>query len=112
MARDFITPGSPKLDALVEAATHQDESITVAFERMKTELHGALGMIVPEPSANEVLYGRSAMPAQPAVIESDPSVPQNCVRVVYPHLNDRIEIYGSSEAELDRKEAALRALYQ
>jgi hypothetical protein len=112
MAKDFIAAGSRKLDELVAKATSQDESISDAFERMKTELHGALGWTVTPPSVNEVLYGRSSMPAAPpALIAEDPSVPQHCVRVVYPHLNDRIEIYGSTEEELDRKEAALRAMY-
>lgn len=33
-------------------------------------------------------------------------------RWVYPHGNDRFEIFGSSEQELNEKEAAIRALYQ
>jgi hypothetical protein len=110
MASDFISKNTPSLDKLVQAATTQDEFIGDAYERMKAELRGAMG-IIPPSSENEVLYGRSSMPAQP-VTASDPSVPQHCVRVVYPHLNDRFEIYGATEADLDVKEAALRALYE
>jgi hypothetical protein len=112
MPHDGVIPSSWKLDELVLKASSQDESISDCFERMKSELHGALGMIVPEPSANEILYGGRQSVSQPAPLASDPSVPQNCVRVVYPHLNDRIEIYGATEEELDRKEAALRAMYE
>jgi hypothetical protein len=32
-------------------------------------------------------------------------------RFIYPHLNDRFEITGFSEAELDEKERQIRSLY-
>ena len=109
MAKDFITQGH-NLDRLVEKATTQDEDINQAFERMKTELHGALGMIVPEPSANEILYGRQARPGS-AGSDSPVVTTGPFVRVVYPAGNSRFEIYSDSEAGLDAQEARIRSLY-
>jgi hypothetical protein len=111
MAQDGVIPSSKRLDDLVREATTQDESISDAFERMKAELHSHLGMIVPEPSENERLYHHPAAPA-PAMPESDPNVPHHFGQVLYPRGNDRVEVWASSQEELDRKIAAVMAMYR
>jgi hypothetical protein len=47
----------------------------------------------------------------PFVPVAGPAQEPTCFRVVYPHRNDRYEIYGVSEQELDEKEKHLRAIY-
>jgi hypothetical protein len=41
-----------------------------------------------------------------------PAAEPTCVRTIYPHLNDRYEIFGSSEAELDERERQIRSLFR
>jgi hypothetical protein len=107
MSESFISKNTPSLDKIVNDATTQGEDIGAAFERMKAELRGAMGMTAP-PSENEVLYGRSTLPAQtPLPVQSSGSH----IRVVYPSGNSRFEIYGDSEESLDLQEARIRAMY-
>jgi len=49
-------------------------------------------------------------PGTPAVTAVAPAEP-TCMRVVYSGGNNRHEIYGVSEGELDTKEAQLRAMF-
>jgi hypothetical protein len=50
--------------------------------------------------------------ARPAVTMPVGPVPEpTCYRILYLHGNDRLEIYGLSENELDQKERQLRAIY-
>jgi hypothetical protein len=112
IASNFITKNTPSLERLAVAASSQDADINVAFERMKAELRDSLGMISPQAAVELADQGIVLPVAQPAVMPESSSAPQNCTRVVYPHGNDRFEIYAATEEELDRKEAALRALYQ
>jgi len=49
--------------------------------------------------------------AAPVMPGARPTAEPACFRVLYPHGNDRYEIYGVSEEELDRKEKHLRAMY-
>jgi hypothetical protein len=108
MAENFIAKNTPSLDKLVHDATTQDTNIGDAFERLKSALRERMG-IVPPSSENEMLYGRSSMPAEaPLPVQSSGSH----IRVVYPSGNARFEIYGDSEESLDLQEARIRALYQ
>lgn len=43
---------------------------------------------------------------------SEPAPRATCVRVIYPGGNDRYEIFGVSEADLDLKEQRIRAAYE
>jgi hypothetical protein len=47
----------------------------------------------------------------PILPDARPAQEPTCLRVLYLHGNDRLEIYGLSEAELDQKERQLRAMY-
>jgi hypothetical protein len=50
-------------------------------------------------------------PAASSLPAARPAQEPTCYRVLYLHGNDRLEIYGMSEAELDQKERQLRAMY-
>jgi hypothetical protein len=108
MAQEFVRPNAPALTKLV------DNTMTGAYgsyEDMKTALRNHLGM--PSPDAETLSMPPVQTTAQQEALLSEQSAgPQNCIRVLYLHGNDRLEIYGTSEEELDRKEAQLRALYQ
>lgn len=106
MAENFILKPNPTLDKVVR------ESAT--FDEMKDSMHRSLGMVSEEETI--VNSGYRAAPADqtaplpvPKVVASG-AMP-TCIRVIYPGGNDRFEICGMSEAELDQKESALRAMY-
>jgi hypothetical protein len=50
-------------------------------------------------------------PAASSLSDARPVQEPTCCRVLYLHGNDRLEIYGLSENELDQKERQLRAMY-
>jgi hypothetical protein len=53
-----------------------------------------------------------AAPEPPAVpVPAPVQAPQTHIRVVYPSGNNRFEVYGASEAELDEKERQIRAMF-
>ena|SRR5712691_9692124 len=95
MSSDFM-PSSPKIDEIVAAHTTGQG---VDFERMKEALKGHMADTNP-PVA----------PA-PRPILSGPEPRATHLRVVYPHLNTRVELLGSSEADLDAQEQRLREFY-
>jgi hypothetical protein len=51
-------------------------------------------------------------PAASTMPDSRPAAEPTCMRVIYPHGNDRIELFGNSESELDQKERLIRAMYR
>jgi hypothetical protein len=89
---DFM-PSNKTIDDIVQGVTGPE-----GFERMREGIKEAL-------AANPL-----AAPA-PRPVLSAPEARPTHLRVVYPHGNDRVELYGSSEQELDAREAALRGLY-
>jgi hypothetical protein len=109
MSDSFIS-NTHAFDKLVAEATSKATNIGDAYEQMKAELRGAMGIVNPA-SENEVLYGRSAMPA-PVVAAPDPTVARHAYRVIYPFGNMRVELYGTSEEDLDSQEQKIRSLYQ
>ena len=50
-------------------------------------------------------------PAKVQSASSNSADANKCWRVIYPHGNDRYELNGATEEELDQKEAAIRAMY-
>jgi len=109
MTKDFTIPSNPKLDAAIS----ESNSVEDMRERMKSVMESS-GVIYRERGHD---FGAQVAPGYRPV-ESTPEVPlpvaqaqENCVRVIYPHGNDRFEIYAASEQELDEKEAAIRASY-
>jgi len=109
MSRDFLGKSNPALDAAIASATDPER----IRELVKSNLASA--GIISRERGND--YGArvtgSRQAEQPATEVSLPASPaqETCVRVVYPHGNDRFEIFASSEAELDMKEAAIRAIF-
>lgn len=113
MPQDFIKPNTPSLNKLIIGALDNPDNHTPqeAAERLLAELHSALHMVVPPPSEAERLYGRETQFApQPSV--PAPSANPTHSRVIYPFSNNRFELFGMSEAELDAQEDAIRKMYQ
>lgn len=67
--------------------SHLQEAVRNYFEQNSA---------IPEPA-----------PTPPAPVEA----PQTHVRVIYPSGNNRFELYGASEADLDEKERQIRQLF-
>ena len=97
---------TPKIDALVNAATNFEsirESMKAELEttgvisRERTDLYGANLLRQPELDAPAAVHAGVEDRGNPTHL-----------RVIYPHLDDRFEITGYDEADLDRKEAAIR----
>jgi hypothetical protein len=89
---DFM-PSSPKIDEIVNGTTGPE-----GIEAMRAAIKAALES---SPQAD---------PA-PRPVQSAPQPRQTTVRVVYPHLNTRVELLGSSEADLDEQEKKIREFY-
>jgi hypothetical protein len=87
---------TPKIDDLVEAYTTGQGA---DFERLKEALKGHMADANPPVS-----------PALRVALPANQQAPTH-YRVIYPHLNDRVTLYGSSEQELDEKERHLREMY-
>jgi hypothetical protein len=109
MSENFTRPNSPALTKIVDDAA-KGATIGQNYQDMKDGLRAALGL-PPSAESSSFGFGLPDPPPSAACMPEQSAGPQNCVRVVYPHLNDRFEIYAASEEELDRKEAALRAMY-
>jgi len=109
MSNEFLRP-SAAVDKIVNDSTDFENM----RERMKVELEKQ-GVLVRNPldGGFGVQLNPGYRPAEPAPVP-EPEAPraQNCVRVVYPKGNDRYEIFGASEQELDLKEAQIRSLYR
>jgi hypothetical protein len=109
MSNEFLK-SNPRLDRTVNESTNFEDM----REALKTELtkQGVITRNVREDGN----YGARLMSGQHAAPTPEVSLPETparetCVRVIYPHLNDRFEIHGVSEAELDQKEEQIRSLY-
>jgi hypothetical protein len=98
---------SPRIDALVNSAT----SFESLREQVRLELERT-GVVALDPNDpyNAKLIRKPEMDA-PAVVVAEPvnQGPTTHFRVIYPFQNDRYELTGHSEAELDQKEAAIRS---
>jgi hypothetical protein len=106
MSADAFIKSTPQIDLLVNRATNFEE----IRESVKSELERSR---VVARDAHDPYNGRllrtpeldSPAAAAPEPVDQRPST---CYRVIYPHLNDRYELTGRSEEELDAKEAAIR----
>lgn len=100
---------TPRIDTLVNSAT----SFESLREQVRLELERT-GVVALDPNDpyNGKLLRKPEMDA-PAVVVAEPvnQGPTTHFRVVYPWGNDRVEITAHSEAELDAKEARIRAAY-
>jgi hypothetical protein len=108
MLNDATLKNVPKSveDAILQANHPTDMRLAMIDAMQRT------GVLVPATRDQE-FDPRLAVPQAPAV-QSLPARPEQeptCYRVLYLHGNDRLEIYGVSEAELDQKENQLRSMY-
>lgn len=72
------------------------------------------GELLENLKAAQGRNGTVLMPAEPerVVTLSAPSgVERRAMRVIYPSGNNRFELFGVDEADLDAQEQAIRALY-
>jgi hypothetical protein len=95
---DFL-PSNPRLDKIVLEETSGSDA---SFERLKAALHAEVAGEGAPPQA-PVLPAKTVLP----VAQSGGTH----YRVIYPHQNDRYELTGFSEAELDEKERTIRAAF-
>jgi hypothetical protein len=110
MATEGARPNDPALTKIVEDAL---DGTYDAYENMRAGLRQALGMKPAAPTREDFGYGADTSGAPLSVAQiAAPAAAPTCIRVIYPGGNDRFEITGTSEAELDQKESALRAMYQ
>jgi hypothetical protein len=112
MAEDFTSKiRNPELENVI----NQARTVGELREMMLQELERQGQVVRTRESEFDLRRGpRAGAPkAQPALSlpAARPAAQPTCYRVLYLHGNDRLEIYGLSESELDQKEAALRAMY-
>lgn len=86
---------------------------TAAFSRLADQATDASDFV-----NNLKLLGERNRNSTPAQQEPAPVVPlpadpaqDTCMRVIFPRGNNRVELYASSEEELDQKERQIRALF-
>src|ERR1700682_2911213 len=105
---DIFLRSDAALDAAISECTDPERI------RELTKAHLAATGISSRERGND--WGARVIGSQPS--ESAPAValPANvlqdaCVRTIYPSGNNRFEIYGASEQELDEKERQIRSMF-
>jgi len=111
MMQDATLNNVPKSVAdAINSATTQSELRELMLAAMEKA-----GMTAPRTRDEEfnirLTPHAAGPPAAPVTPAARPATEPTCYRVLYLHGNDRLEIYGLSENELDQKEAALRTMY-
>lgn len=106
MSESAFMKSNSRLDAIANSATSHEE----LREQMKIELERS-GVIARDPG--DPLNGRLLRQVEmdsPAAVTAAPAVeePSTHWRAFYPKGNDRYEITGRSESDLDAKEDAIR----
>lgn len=110
MSNEF-SRSTPALDAAI-AACNSPEDIR-ELSKASLESQGIISRNVREDGQ----YGarltgwHPEQAAQVAFLPAQPQATPTCSRVIYPHLNDRYELTGSSEDELDAKESRIRQIF-
>lgn len=106
MSDSAFMKSTPNIDALVSNATNFEQ----IRESVKSELEqsGVVARDANDPYAGRML--RQPELQVPAAVVTTPAVEErsNHWRAFYPKGNDRYEITGRSESELDAKEDAIR----
>lgn len=109
MASEFAK-SNVALDAAIAKCTSMEEIREVTKANLANsgvitrDQESLLYGVIVNPGARQMPQSDSPMPAQPQAAPT-------CSRVVYPHLNDRYELTGSSEAELDAQESRIRQMF-
>ena len=110
MAEDLTLKNVPKsvIDAINSATTQSD------LRELMLQSMSRAGLVVRTQQDEFDIRRQPESAAQPAAPFLPAALPAHELthwRVIYPHANDRYELTGASEAELDEKEARIRALY-
>jgi hypothetical protein len=83
----------------------------IEMRRAMIEAMARNNMPVPVSRDEDLNMRGAATPAVQTLSEARPAQEPTCFRVVYPHGNNRFEIYGTSEAQLDAQERQIRAMF-
>jgi hypothetical protein len=110
MSSDYkpSTASNPALEAALANAQTPNE-----VRELTLQILAAQGQIVrsrDDEFNHQVLRQPQPVPAS-APAASAPAAAERCMRIFCPHNNDKFEIYGVSEMELDEKERQIRAMY-
>ena len=97
MSDDATTPSNAKLDEIILGATGNASEMIERLRLYNLE-QSARGAQAPPPSVTP--QSRSQEPQR-----------LTAFRVIYPHDQSRFELVGIDEADLDRQEAQIRAMY-
>jgi hypothetical protein len=102
-----LPKSSPAVDEAVSTAVTHEQLRENLINGMVAE-----GCVIQtrDSDHNRKLIIRQTEP-QPTPAVALPATPATCVRTIYPAGNNRFEIYGTSEAELDEKERQIRSLF-
>jgi len=107
MSESAFMKSNSRLDAIANSATSHEE----LKEQIKIELErtGVVVRDATDPYAGRLLR-QVELDSPPAAVGAEPvnQGPTTHYRVFYPRDNDRFEVTGRSEAELDQKEDAIR----
>jgi len=110
MSNEFLQPKNPRaLEVALSTVQTASELRLAMLNALQRE-----GTCIPMTEAEINPYRVQDEPsdARPAVpLSSFPALRNAYIRVIYPRGNDRFEIYGATEEEVNDKEARLRAIY-
>jgi hypothetical protein len=108
MSENFTNPSSRQIDELFRNCRNVEDVRELAKRGLENS-----GVISRSRDGETILNDTPGAPP-PFSPPSTASAPQNVgrfSRVIYPHGNDRYELFGDSVGELDVKEARIRRLY-
>jgi hypothetical protein len=102
MANDPCPPSNKKLGEIIGAAKTSGE-LTELLRQYNIDQVNAGWAVPPDKVDLPVNASESSEPVRANV---------SAYRVIYPHGNSRFELFGADEADLDRQEKQIRAMYQ
>lgn len=110
MPNDFVLPNDPALaKAIGECNSSEQIKETIkAFLENRGVIHRERGDGTVQVTGNQQEQPMRSSPAGSMPVSSGTG---SAYRVIYPHGNTRVELFGESEADLDAQEAAIRTLY-
>ena len=103
MAEDFVLKNVP---AEVEAAINRATTSSELRELMLQSMVSAGIAVRTRDDEFDIRMRSDASQVRPATSLPATPAPEKCMRVIYPRGNDRYELYGTSEADLDEKRNA------
>jgi hypothetical protein len=101
---DIFLQSNKRIDEAVQSATDHAS----LRENMLLALEQSGSVVRPDPFNVRLAHGQQ--PDQPAVVTPVSPAQETHSRIFYPRGNDRFEIWGGSEEELNAKEAKIRGM--